>query len=59
MSWGTSEQMDFLIEPRVFAEELKSGGPANGNQVTAVLFRAGAKFRATDGRSFLFPTFRQ
>lgn len=58
-SWGTSEQMDYILEPRVFASELKSGGPANRNQVTAIWFQAGAKFRDTGGRNVLWPIFQQ
>lgn len=59
LSWGTSEVMDYRIEPRVFAEDLKAGGPRNHNQVTAVWFCTGAQFKATNGGNVLFPTFRQ
>ncbi|CAN7771439.1 hypothetical protein LJR039_007565 [Pseudorhodoferax sp. LjRoot39] len=58
-SWGANEQMDYLVEPRVFAAELKSGGPAHGEKVTAIWFRAGAKFHASNGSNFLNPTFQQ
>ena len=58
-SWGTSEQMDYLVEPRVFASALKTGGPANRNQVTALWFKAGANFRSGGGGNVLLATFRQ
>jgi hypothetical protein len=58
-SQGTSEQMDFIIEPNFFASKLKSGGPANRNIVTAVWFKAGASFKSAEGRNFLIPAFRQ
>lgn len=58
-TWGSSEQMDFLIEPNYFAINLKSGGPSNGYEVTGVWFKAGGHFKAADGGNVLFPTFRQ
>ena len=56
-SFGTAETMDFVIEPRFFATALKTGGPANGNKVTAVWFRAGAEFEG--GGNTMLVTFRQ
>ena len=49
-SWGSSEVMDFLVEPNYFATGLRTGGPANRGLVDAVFFRAGANFttRRTD-----------
>lgn len=41
---GESETLDWLIEPRFFAESLLTGGEANKKIVTAVWFRAGANF---------------
>jgi TraM recognition site of TraD and TraG len=59
-SSGASEQMDFLVEPAIFAgDSLRSGGPANDNRVDAVLFRAGARFRQSGGRNYMFVTFKQ
>ena len=58
-SWGTSEQMDYLIEPRVFASGLKSGGTANRHLVSAVWFKAGGNFRRAGGGNVLVTTFRQ
>jgi uncharacterized membrane protein YgcG len=58
-SQGYSEVMDYLIEPVVFGRDLKSGGPANGNQVTAIWYKAGGNFKDTHGGNVLFPTFRQ
>jgi hypothetical protein len=43
-SVGASEQMDFIVEPRVFASELQSGGPQNNNIVSAIWFKAGGNF---------------
>lgn len=51
-SWGTSEQMDHIIEPGQFGRMLKTGGPANQNRVTAVWYQAGKRF-SSDGNSFL------
>ena len=58
-SWGASEQMDYLVEPRVFASALKAGGPANRNLVTALWFKAGGHFRSGGGGNVLLTTFRQ
>lgn len=58
-STGSSEQMDNRIEPRFFASELLSGGPANRHRVTAVWFKAGGDFKEGDGGNFLIPTFTQ
>ncbi len=59
INYGTTEQMDFLIEPRVFANDLKSGGPKNNNKVTAVWLKAGARFQASAGANTLIVTFEQ
>lgn len=56
---GFSEVMDYLIEPNAFSLDLKSGGPANGNKVTAIWFKAGGQFKDTYGGNVVFPTFRQ
>ena len=57
-SWGYSEQRDYLIEPGEFARTLKTGGPANGNQVSAVWFQSGRTFGET-GTNCLLATFEQ
>lgn len=56
---GYSEVMDYLIEPAVFGKELRSGGPANDNIVTAIWYSAGGNFKATKGANVVFPAFRQ
>jgi NAD(P)-dependent dehydrogenase (short-subunit alcohol dehydrogenase family) len=43
-SSGYSETMDYEIEPGDFARRLRTGGPANRNNVTAVWFQAGRIF---------------
>lgn len=52
-SWGTSETMDHLIEPAEFGRMLKTGGPANGNRVSAVWYQAGRTFSASGGNAFV------
>ena len=43
-SGGYSETMDYEIEPGDFGRVLKTGGPANQNQVTGIWFQAGKTF---------------
>jgi hypothetical protein len=57
-SGGYSETMDYEIEPSDFGRILKTGGPANGNSVTAVWFQAGKKF-ADSRRNYLLVRFQQ
>jgi hypothetical protein len=57
-SGGYSETMDFEIEPGFFARSLKTGGPANGSNVTAVWFQAGKVF-ADSRRNYLLTRFQQ
>ena len=52
-SWGTTETMDHLIEPAQFGRMLKTGGPANGNRVSAIWYQAGRKFSASGGNALL------
>lgn len=52
-SWGTSEQMDFIIDAGQFGRMLKTGGPANGNRVSAVWYQAGRQFGASGGNAFI------
>jgi TraM recognition site of TraD and TraG len=56
-NWSEAEQMDNVLEPRFFASELLSGGPPN-RLVTGVVFRAGARFKAS-GTNWLIARFRQ
>ena len=58
-SRGYSEVMDNIIEPAWFSTGLLSGGPANGNLVTALWFKNGGRFQANGGRPFLHVTFQQ
>lgn len=57
-SWGISQQMDWEVEPASFAY-LKTGGPQNGNRVSALLYAAGRAFRANNDRAFLLAEFVQ
>lgn len=61
-SWNNSqswaEQSDWVIEPGFFARGLKTGGTANRGRVTAIWFRAGACFAATNS-NFLMVEFQQ
>ncbi|WP_446325544.1 type IV secretory system conjugative DNA transfer family protein [Blastomonas sp. CACIA14H2] len=52
-SWGTSETMDYMIEPGEFARMLKTGGPAHGKRVSAIWFQAGRRFAASGGNALL------
>ena len=56
---GESEHMDYIFEPNFFSTALKSGGPKNGNLVTAVWVRAGANFKTSNGASYVVCTFKQ
>ncbi|HTQ13466.1 MAG TPA: hypothetical protein VMH86_06280 [Rhizomicrobium sp.] len=57
-SGGYSETMDYEVEPADFARALKTGGPANGNNVTAIWFQAGKTFNDS-GRNYLLTRFEQ
>jgi hypothetical protein len=57
--WSVAEQMDALIEPNFFATSLRTGGPANGNLVDSIWYRAGANFRGGMLPHVLKVTFRQ
>jgi TraM recognition site of TraD and TraG len=50
---GHSMVMDYSVEPGAFARMLKTGGPANGNRVSAIWFQAGRQFRASGGNALL------
>jgi len=55
---GYSETMDYEVEPAFFARHLRTGGPANRNNVTALWFQAGRTFQDS-GRNYLFTRFQQ
>jgi hypothetical protein len=57
-SHGYSESMEFAIEPGDFTRCFKTGGPQNGNRVTALWFQAGRRFKAS-GNNFLVAEFEQ
>jgi hypothetical protein len=57
-SHGYSEAMEHAIEPGFLGRELKTGGPQNGNQVTAIWFQSGRVFKAS-GTNFLLARFAQ
>lgn len=57
-SGGFSETMDYEIEPGEFSRVLKTGGPANRNNVTAIWFQAGKTF-VDSRRNYLMTRFDQ
>ena len=57
-SSGQTEQIDYDLQPSFFSRHLKTGGPANGNEVTAIWFQAGRVFNAT-GTNYLHVRFQQ
>jgi len=58
VSEGYSESMEYAIEPGDFGRSLKTGGPRNGNEVTAVWLQAGRVF-TTSGTNWLLARFKQ
>jgi hypothetical protein len=59
VSEGYSESIEYALEPGDFARGiLKTGGPENGNVVTAVWFQAGRVFKAS-GTNWLLARFKQ
>ncbi len=52
-SWSQNQQMDFVIEPGEFGRMLKTGGPANGNRVSAIVYQASRVFKASGGNAVL------
>lgn len=53
VSQGYSEQMGYVLEPGDFGRILKTGGPANGNRVSAIWYQAGRRFQQSGGNSML------
>lgn len=58
VSQGWSEQVDYLVEPGEFSRLLRTGGPANGNRVSAIWYQAGRSFRRS-GNNMLLAEFAQ
>ena len=58
-SSGASEAWDLIKEPTAFAQELKVGGPAHGNKVSAIWVKAGANFLDGFTPNALHVTFEQ
>jgi hypothetical protein len=58
-SRGESETMEKIIEPNFFTNGLRSGGAQHGNKVTAIWFKVGARFNASEGAPYLLATFKQ
>lgn len=50
---GQSQVMEEILQAGEFGRMLKTGGPANGNRVTAIWYQAGRKFVASGGNSLL------
>lgn len=55
---GGSEQMDYTVQPAVFANELRTGGLSNDRKVDCVWFQTGRRFNAS-GAGYLRVTFEQ
>jgi len=55
---GYSETMDYEIPAGDFSRYLKTGGPANDNEVTAFWFQAGRTF-TDSSRNYLYVRFKQ
>jgi len=58
-NYSVAENMDVIVEPRFFASELKTGGPANNYEVSAIWFKTSGNFIAANGGNFLLTTFNQ
>lgn len=56
-SWGHSEVLEFAVEPGEFGRMLKTGGPANGNRVSTIIYQAGRTFAS--GNNALLVEWRQ
>ena len=50
---GSSEVMEYIIEPGEFGRILKTGGPANDYRVSGIWYQAGRYFKASGGSAFL------
>lgn len=56
-SWGHSEVLEFAVEAGEFGRMLKTGGPANGNRVSTIIYQAGRTFAS--GSNALLVEWRQ
>ena len=50
--------MDHVVEPADLGRMLRTGGPANGGNVTGIWFQAGKRFRDSE-RNYLMVRFHQ
>ena len=55
---GWTEVIDYIVEPRAFATQLRKGGPDNMGLVDAIIVQGGRKFNGT-GAHWLPSTFQQ
>lgn len=55
---GWSEQMDYIVQPRVFAAVLRKGGKADRKQVDGIMVQGGRRFARTQAH-WLPCTFKQ
>lgn len=56
-SWGENEVLEFAVEAGEFGRILKTGGPANGNRVSTIIYQAGRTFAS--GSNALLVEWRQ
>ncbi len=56
-SWGNSEVLEFAVDAGEFGRMLKTGGPANGNRVSTIIYQAGRTF--SSGSNALLVEWRQ
>lgn len=59
---GGNEQMDTLVETNFFSQHLKTGGPDNDYEVTALWFKAGGRFNcpmSSATNNVILTTFKQ
>jgi hypothetical protein len=58
-NYSVAENMDVIVEPRFFATALKTGGPANNHEVSALWFKSSGNFAAANGGNVILTTFKQ
>lgn len=57
-SHGYNEHMEYVFEPAEFGRMLRTGGPPNGNRVSAIWYQAGRRFNASH-QNLLHTVFEQ
>ena len=57
MSFGSSEHVEAVLEPKSFMHGLRTGGKNNGYMADAIIIRTGEPF--SDGNSWMFRAFTQ